>query len=69
MDQRFDALDARLDRVENAVLELTAQVNRLLERNSRTRLTWGVLGAIGLLLAGGLIRPLFERAVAALLGG
>ena len=32
-------------------------------------MVWGVLGAVALLLAGGLIRPLFERAVAALLGG
>ena len=26
-------------------------------------MVWGVLGAVALLLAGGLIRPLFERAV------
>ncbi len=70
IDQRFVTVGARLDKLENAVLELTAQMNRLLERSSGTRrLTWGVLGAIALLLAGGLIRPLFERAVAALVGG
>ena len=70
IDQRFAAVEVRLDRLEKALLELTAQMNRLLERSSGTRrLTWGVLGAVALLLAGGLIRPLLERAVAALVGG
>ena len=69
-EQRTKELDARLNRLENAVLGLTAQMNKFLERSSGTRrLVWGVLGAVGLLLTGGLVRPLFERAVAALLGG
>ena len=68
--QRFGAAEARLGRLENALLDLTALANKSLERSSGTRrLAWGVLGAVGLLLAGGLIRPLFERAVAALVGG
>ena len=55
--QRFAAVDVRLDRLENALLELTAQINKSLERSFGTlRLAWGVLGAIGLLFAGGLIR-------------
>ena len=70
IDQRFAAVEVRLDRLEKALLDLTALVNQSLERSSGTRrLTWGVLGAVALLLAGGLIRPLFERAVAALVGG
>ena len=69
-ERRFAAVEARLDRLENALLDLTALVNKSHERSSGTRrLAWGVLGAVGLLLAGGLIRPLFERAVAALVGG
>ena len=68
--QRFGAAEARLERLEKALLDLTALANKSLERSSGTRrLAWGVLGAVGLLLAGGLIRPLFERAVAALVGG
>ncbi len=68
--QRFGAAEVRLERLENALLDLTALANKSLERSSGTRrLAWGVLGAVGLLLAGGLIRPLFERAVAALVGG
>lgn len=70
INQRFEAVEVRLGRLEKALLDLTAQMNKSLERSSGTRrLVWGVLGAASLLLAGGLIRPLFERAVAALLGG
>ena len=70
MDQRFAEVDARFNRLENALLKLTAQMNKFLERSSGTRrLVWSVLGAVALLLTGGLIRPLFDRAVAALLGG
>ena len=70
MDQRSAEVDARFNRLENALLKLTAQMNKSLERSSGTRrLVWGVLGAVALLLTGGLIRPLFERAVVALLGG
>ncbi len=70
IDHRFAAVDARLDRLENALLELTAQINKSLERSFGTRrLVWGVLGAVGLLFAGGVIRPLFERVVAGLVGG
>ena len=70
VERRFAAVEVRLDRLEHALLDLTALVNKSLERSSGTRrLAWGVLGAAGLLLAGGLMRPLFERAVAALVGG
>ena len=70
MDQRSAEFDARFSRLENALLKLTAQMNKSLERSSGTRrLVWGVLGAVALLLTGGLIRPLFDRVVAALLGG
>ena len=63
-------MDARLDRLENALLGLTAQINKLLERSSGTRrLVWGVLGAVGLLFAGALARPLFDRVVAVLVSG
>ena len=34
MDQRFAELDARLNRLENALLKLTAQMNKFLERSS-----------------------------------
>ena len=63
-------MDARLSRLENALLGLTAQINKLLEQSSGThRLVWGVLGAVALLFAGGLVRPLFDRVVVALVGG
>ena len=60
----------RLDRLEDAIRELTARVSTLLERSLGTRrLVWGVLGTLGLLVAGGVLRPVFDRAAAALLGG
>ena len=60
----------RLDRMEDAIRELTALVSTLLERSRGTRrLVWGVLGTIGLLAAGGVLRPVFDRVVAALVGG
>ena len=70
IDERFAVVDARLDRLENALLGLTAQINKLLERSSGTRrLVWGVLGAVGLLFAGALARPLFDRVAAVMVGG
>ena len=63
------AVAGRLDRVEDAIRELTALVSTLLERSRGTRqLVWGVLGTLGLLVAGGVLRPVFDRAVAALFG-
>lgn len=60
----------RLDRMEDAIRELTALVSTLLERSRGTRrLVWGVLGTLGLLAAGGVLRPVFDRVVAALVGG
>ena len=70
MDENFRDMDARLARMEGAIRDLAAQVSKALERSSGTRrLVWGVLGALALLFAGGVNRPLFDRAVAALLGG
>lgn len=61
---------SRLDRMEGAIRELSAQVGTLLERSRGTRrLVWGVLGTLGLLVAGGVLRPVFDRALAALFGG
>ena len=60
----------RLDRMEDAIRELTALVSTLLERSRGTRrLVWGVLGTLGLLAAGGVLRPVFNRVAAALVGG
>lgn len=60
----------RLDRMEDALRELTALVNTLLERSRGTRrIVWGVLGALGLIAAGGVLRPVFDRMVAALFTG
>ena len=74
IDRRFDALEqkfeARFASLEGAIRELTALTSTALERSLGTRrLVRGVLGAFALLLAGGLLRPVFERAVQALLGG
>ena len=50
--------------------ELSAQVGTLLERSRGTRrLVWGVLGALGLLAAGGVLRPVFDRVVAGVVRG
>ena len=69
-DEKFRDMDARLASLEGAVRDLTAMVSKALERSSGTRrLVWGVAGALALLFAGGVIRPLIDRAVAALLGG
>ena len=69
-DEKFRDMDARLASLEGAVRDLTAMVSKALERSSGTRrLVWGVAGALALLFAGGAIRPLIDRAVAALLGG
>lgn len=71
---RFDALEqkfeSRFASLEGAIRELTALTSTALERSLGTRrLVRSVLGAVALLLAGGLLRPVFERAVQALLGG
>ena len=64
------AVTGRLDRTQDAIRELTALVSTLLERSRGTRrLVWGVLGTLGLLAAGGVLRPVFDRVVAALVGG
>ena len=74
LEQRFDAfeqkIESRFASLEEAIRELTALTSTALERSLGTRrLVRGVLGAFALLLAGGLLRPVFERAVQALLGG
>ena len=74
VESRFDAIEAKFESrfasLEEAIRELTALTNTALERTLGTRrLVRGVLGAVALLLAGGLLRPVFERAVQALLGG
>lgn len=67
LEQKFESRFASL---EEAIRELTALTSTALERSLGTRrLVRGVLGAFALLLAGGLLRPVFERAVQALLGG
>ena len=69
-EERARQHDQRLITVEAAIRNLTEQVGAALERTSGTRrVVWGVLGGVGLLLAGALIRRLFERAIAVLVGG
>ena len=66
----FAALREEHQRGFAALRELSAQVGILLERSRGTRrLVWGVVGTLGLLVAGGVLRPVFDRAVAALFGG
>lgn len=74
VESRFDAMEAKFESrfasLEEAIRELTALTSTALERSLGTRrLVRGVLGAFALLLAGGLLRPVVERAVQALLGG
>ena len=65
-----DRAGKRGKELETAIRELTAKVSTALERSWGTRrLVWGVVGALSLLVVGAAIRPLFERVVAALLGG
>ena len=62
--------DNRFAGLETAIRELTAKVSTASERSWGTRrLVWGVAGALALLVAGGMIRPLVERVVSSLLGG
>lgn len=73
-NDRFAALQReqseRFTAIESAIRELTSQTSTALERSLGTRrLVRGVLAALALLVAGGVIRPVFERAVAALFGG
>ena len=73
-NDRFAALQReqseRFTAIECAIRELTSQTSTALERSLGTRrLVRGVLAALALLVAGGVIRPVFERAVAALFGG
>ena len=57
-------------RTDTALLQLAGRVSAVEERSAGTRrLVWGVLGGLALLIAGGLLRPLFDRAIAALLAG
>ena len=56
--------------MEAAILTLTERVSVLEERTVGTRrLVWGVFGGLALLIAGGVVRPLFDRAIAALFAG
>lgn len=68
--QELRAVHARIDKLEGAIRELSTQLGTLLERSRGTRrLVWGVLGTLGLLAAGGVLRPVFDRALAGLVGG
>lgn len=68
--EEIAAVYARIDRLEETIREFSAQVGTLLERTQGTRrLVWGVLGTLGLLVAGGMLRPVFDRMVAALFAG
>ena len=74
VESRFTAMEnkfeSRFASIEGAIRELTAITSTALERSLGTRrLVRGVLGAFALLLAGGLLRPVFERAVQTLFGG
>lgn len=70
LQQGFTALREEQQKESTALRDLSAQVGILLERSRGTRrLVWGVLGTLGLLVAGGVLRPVFDRAVAALFGG
>ena len=70
MRAEIGKVDDRGKELATAIRELTAQVSTALERSFGTRrLVRGVLGALALLVAGGLIRPLVERMVSSLLGG
>ena len=69
-EQRAEDHNARLAASDETVRELTARLGTLLERSLGVRrLVWGVLGGLSLLVAGAVIRPVFERAVGALFGG
>ena len=68
--EEFATVHARIDKLEGAIRELSTQLGTLLERSRGTRrLVWGVLGTLGLLAAGGVLRPVFDRVAAALLAG
>ena len=70
MAEGFLEFGERFARMEAAILKLTERVSVLEERTVGTRrLVWGVLGGLALLIAGGVLRPLFDRAIAALLAG
>ena len=70
MRAEIGKVDDRGKELATAIRELTAQVSTALERSFGTRrLVRGVLGALALLVAGGMIRPLAERVVSSLLGG
>ena len=68
--RQFEGLREENRQLIEGLRELSAQVGVLLERSRGTRrLVWGVLGTLGLLAAGGVLRPVFDRVVAALFTG
>lgn len=70
MTEGFREFGERFARMEAAILKLTERVSVLEERTAGIRrLVWGVFGGLALLIAGGVLRPLFDRAVAALFAG
>ena len=70
MTEGFREIGERFARMEAAILTLTERVSVLEERTVGTRrLVWGVFGGLALLIAGGVLRPLFDRAIAALFAG
>ena len=70
MGEGFREFGERFARMEAAILNVTERVSTLEERTLGTRrLVWGVFGGLALLIAGGVLRPLFDRAMAALFAG
>ena len=70
MTDGFREIGERFARMEAAILKLTERISVLEERTAGIRrLVWGVFGGLALLIAGGVLRPLFDRAVAALFAG
>ena len=69
-EKRADRTDDRITELAGLIRGLAAKVSTMEERSSGTRrLVWGVLGGLSLLLLGGALRPLVERAAAQLFGG
>ena len=70
MLEGFAEFRERFARTDAALLKLAGRVSAVEERSAGTRrLAWGILGGLALVVAGGVLRPLFDRAMAALFNG
>ena len=70
MLEGFGEFRERFARTDAALLKLAGRVSTVEERSAGTRrLVWGILGGLALLIAGGVLRPLFDRAIAELFAG